>query len=140
MPVTLGEFAKQLGEAGITAAKACEEYALQRLKEVCDEGPNGELIPKVRIIEIFGQKVEIPEVAFLSPFRLDVDTLDFEFDATVLLGERGPVMAGHLGLLRKGVRVKAKIGFKAGDSLESLEILRERVNRQISDELAVKRG
>ena len=135
MPITLGEFAQKLGEAGVLASRACEQYAEQRIQDAFEDGA-----PKTRTLKLYGQEIEIPEIALVSERRLDVDTLDFQFEATVSLDEDGsPRLASHIGLLKRGVKVKANISFKAGDSLESLELMRERVNRELSEQLSVRR-
>ena len=139
MSITIGEFAQKLGEAGIQASKACEGYADHRLDDAFDKGDDGVLVPKTRRIRILDQEIDIPTVALLSERRIDVDTLDFEFEATVEMDGEHPRMVNHVGLFRRGVKIKAKVSFKAGDSLEALELIRERVNRDIAEKLSVRR-
>lgn len=139
MAISIGEFARKLGEAGVLASRACEDYAKNRIEESFEE-VDDKLIPKVRKVHIYGQEIEIPEIALVSERRLDVDTLTFDFEATVSLDDSGtPRMENHLGILKRGVKVKAHVAFKAGSSLESLELMRERVNREISDKLSISR-
>ena len=140
MAITIGEFAQKLGEAGVLASQACEDYAAQRIDDAFERDDDGDLVPKVRRVHIYGQELEIPEIALISERRMDVDALTFDFEATVTMDDTGtPRIANHTGLLKRGVKVKARIMFKAGDSLESLELMRERVNREISDKLSVRR-
>lgn len=135
MPITLGEFAQKLGEAGILAARACEHYAQQRIEDAFEDD-NGALVPKTKRIRLYGQEIDVPEVTLISERRVDVDRMNFEFEATVTLDDTGkPMLANHVGLLRRGVKVKAQVSFKAEDSLESLELIRERVNREVSQQL-----
>ena len=138
MTISIGDFAAQLGEAGLQAAKACEDYAERRLRDACTEDEEGRLIPKMRTVLIYGQEVQIPELALIAQSRIDVATMSFEFEATVDLGDEAPSMSPHVGVLKNGVQVKAAVTFKANDSVEAIELLRERANREINSVLAVR--
>ena len=136
-PITLAEFATQLGQAGIDASRACEDYALKRLQAASDE-KDGVLVPHMRKIQIYGRVLEIPEIVLLAQQRLDVQELEFEFEATITMGSKSPHISNHNGVLKNGMKMKSRILFRATDSLEIIELLRERINRDTAEALSLK--
>lgn len=136
--ITLSDFISYMGQAGVEAAKACEAYALNRLQAMFDEDEDGTLIPKMVKLKMPSGIVEVPQVTLMSPVRVDLDQVEYEFETTVSLGKDGcPNVLGHTGLIRKGVKVKAKVKFGAHENLESIELIRERCNKKLSTELSL---
>ena len=138
---TLDDFFAEIGRSGVKASEACEEYANLRLRKLCkvekDDDGNEVLIPNKSVIRLAGGDVELAMMQLMSRTRLDVETLGVSFKTTIDLGEDGSTeLAGHVGLLKNSIEIDANITFKAHDSTEALELLRERADRSLSQALS----
>ena len=133
---TLQEFITKIGEAGVEASQACEDFARDRLESLCDKDEKGAWIPKTVSVKIGKSVVDLPLLTLMSPQRIDLEELKVKFKTTVHLAKDGNAnVTGHFGLLKRGVEVEAEITFKAQDSVEAIELLRETVNRKLSERL-----
>ena len=130
-------FIARLGRAGVEASRACEHYATERLKELCDVDNDGNWTPKYIEFELGGKKVKVPRLSLISPKRVDVKELRTSFKTTVQVDEDGDAkMEKHVGLLRRGIEVETKITFTGDVNVEAIELIREHLNKELSNKLS----
>ena len=138
---TLEEFISRIGEAGVEASKACEEQARKRIESLCDIDSDGNLIPKTISIQVGDEMIKVPLLSLIAPTRVDIESLKVRFQTTVQIDNSGkPNISSHIGLLKRGVKVDAEIVFKADDSVEAVELLRDRTNKILSQKLEAAGG
>ena len=137
--MTLDDLVSKFGEAGAAASAACDDYIYNRLKSLFDEDENGTLIPKTKNIAIGDTVVSMPMFSLISHTRLGVEKFKVQFKANVQFAEeknKSPIVLGHSGLLRKGVEISAEITFNSEAAPESIELLRDKGNKELAAALS----
>ena len=132
---TLQEFISRMGQAGIEASKACEEYGRKRLEDLCTK-EGDKFVPKIAKIRVGERDIEVPLICLMAPTRVDIEEFKVAFKTSVELDKDGQAkMSGHVGLLKKSLEVDAEIIFKVQDSVEGVELIREKLDKRLSEEL-----
>lgn len=124
----LKRFAVAGAQAAESAAKTCSDTVLEYFKD-------GK--PKTIDIQIGDRKTPVPEISLLNPPQLGMEEMSIEFGVTVNVdGEEDITMHNTYNLFKKGVAVDVKMTFKSQDSPEGLELLREKLNKDLSESLS----
>ena len=128
----LKRFAVAGANAAEAAAKTCSDTVLEYFK---DGKP--ETIP----LTLEGVETQVPVIALTNPPQLGMDEMSLEFGASVNIDSEEEIcMHNHYDLLNKGINVDIKMVFKSQDSPEGLELVRDKLNKELSENLQTPGG
>ena len=121
----LQEFALAGATAAESAAKSCSDTVFEFFEK------DGK--PKMVSMNLNGREVEIPLIVLVNPPSLRLSKTDMDFAVSVNIDADGICMHNHLNLLQRGIKVTIRMEFEGTDRPEGLELIREKLNRDLSD-------
>ena len=131
--VDFKDFASKFQEAAAHVIREFDDAARARLEELTDtDGPDGKRRLRSVTVVVGGKEHEVTLLQLMSPKRLTPDRMKIRFKTTVSIDGDGVRMTGHCGLLKKGVDLDVEMEFRADDQLEAVELVRERLNRDLA--------
>lgn len=133
--VKLADFLAHFAKAGAEAAHACAERSKDYLMDLFERREHG-LVPKTVRVNAAGRAVDVPLLSIAQTPATRFDTMQMGFSASVDVTRDGETtVSNHCRLLKKSVEVDVQMTFKAADPPEGLELVRDRLNRDLSDAL-----
>lgn len=139
-PVTFRGFAGKLQEAAEYVQRVFDDAIQKRIEELTEE-VDGKRRLKTVTVAVDGHDHDVALLQIMSPKRLYPEALKFKFTTTMTMDDDGEAqMTGHCGLLKRGVEMDVEMEFRAGDQLEAVELVRERLNKELAEKLQQQGG
>ena len=139
-PVTFRGFAGKLQEAAEYVQRVFDEAIEKRIEELTEE-EGGKRRLKTVTVTVDGRDHDVALLQIMSPKRLYPESLKVKFTTTMTLdGDGDAQITGHCGLLKRGVEMDVEMEFRSGDQLEVVELVRERLNKDLAEKLQQQGG
>ena len=133
--IRLADFLSHFAAAGGQAAQACARESKKHLMEFFDQ-EEGVLRPRTVKFETGGRTITVPLFALAQPSGVRFSRMQMQFSASVDVSRDGEAnVHNHKGLLKRTVDVDVTLEFDATDNAEAIELIRERLNRELSRNL-----
>ena len=133
--IRLADFLSHFAAAGGQAAQACARESKKHLMEFFDQ--EGEVLrPRTVTFETGGRTITVPLIALAQPSGVRFSRMQMQFSASVDVSRDGEASVhNHKGLLKHTVEVDVTLEFDAAENAEAIELIRERLNRELSRNL-----
>ena len=132
----LSEFLAHFARAGAEAAYSAAEESKEYLMAMFHEDEEGTLTPKMVNVNIAGEVIETPLITLTPAANVSFEDMSLGFRASLDIEKDGTaVMNNHKDLLKRSVDVDVKMRFRSKEPPEGIELLRERLNQQLSQDL-----
>ena len=129
----LAHFAKSGAEAAYSAAEHSKEYMMEMFEP---DKENGGMTPKMVYANLNGQLIEIPLLTLTPAANVGFKEMRMSFKASLDIESDGTaIVHNHKDLLKRSVDVDVDMTFVTKDPPEGFELLREKLNNQLSQAL-----
>ena len=132
----LSDFLAHFARAGAEAAYSAAEHSKEYLMEMFEPDENGGMVPIMVTTTIGTQRINVPLLTLTPTANVGFQNMRMCFKASVDIESDGTaIVHNHKDLLKRSVDVDVDMTFVAKDPPEGFELLREKLNNQLSQEL-----